>query len=283
MELMHQRKCLSTVTMFISFDLVNCTLYKSKHKGNWVGGVSSVLDHVMAAFVNSPIQGYRFWKMLGDEVVYTNHIETISEIADITQDVYNTVVDINRKIKTAQIGDATTAKVLGVKATVWIADISPKHLQADNIYVEYEINKGELKAEYLGTDIDGGFRIAQFTSANRVVISADLAALFLKEQALHPVFDKIHFVAYRKLKGIWNGEPYPIFMYHGDENMSFQDSITDTSNPKAAILKEYLAQVSERVVEPPYTSYEQQLLSQLYHQDSLSKEVEQLVDIVNKA
>lgn len=280
MQLEERRKHLSKVTMFISFDLVNCTLYKAKHKGHWVNGVSDVLSHIMSAFVNSPVEGYRFWKMLGDEVVYTIEIDSIDKIDCILQDVYDTVVGLTRQIKSAQIGDQSTAKILAVKATVWIADISPANLQADNIYVEYEINKGEVKAEYLGTDIDGGFRIAQFTSANRVVISADLAALLLQEHSA--AFEKVHFVAHRGLKGIWNGESYPIFMYHGDPNVSFADSIVDTSNPKTAVLKDYLAQVSTRQVAPPYTSYEQQLLRTLRHQKDLFKEVDQLIGIIKK-
>ncbi|MFI3214499.1 MAG: hypothetical protein R3Y24_14330 [Eubacteriales bacterium] len=281
-EVREERKQRSTVMLFISFDLVNCTLYKSMYKGNWVSGVSNVLEHIMHVFVNSKVGGYRFWKMLGDEVVYTRKIEKVEEIDEVVAAVYDTVVDINHKIKSGQIGDSSTAEILAVKATVWIADISPAELCADNIYVEYEINKNELRAEYLGTDIDSGFRIAQYTSENRVVISSDLAALFLKEESLRKDFHKINFVGFRNLKGIWHGDPYPIFMYHGDETVSFRDSIVDTSNPKAAILKEYVEQLPYRAVVDSYISYEEQLLTTLYNEDSLSREIEQLTGIMEK-
>ncbi len=270
----------SRVTMFISLDLVNCTLYKSKNKGNWVYGVGSVLDHIMSTFVHSSVEGYRFWKMLGDEVVYTKEICDMGEISNVVEDVYRNIITINRDIKEAKIGDATTAKILAVKATIWIADISPADMCADNVYIEYEINKNERRMEYLGTDIDAGFRIAQYTSANRVVISSDLAALFLKVEVLKPYLHKIHFLAFRNLKGIWHGEPYPIFMYHGDETCLFADSILDVSNPKAAILKEYMEQAPSRVVEAPYHSYAEQLLTALYAERSLALELTQLTDII---
>ncbi|MFI3169328.1 MAG: hypothetical protein R3Y06_05230 [Faecalibacterium sp.] len=280
--LQEERKKLSTVTMFISFDLVNCTLYKSRYKGKWASGVSSVIDYILTALNESPVEGYQFWKVLGDEVVYTKSIHSIPEIADILDDVYAAVVDINKKIKSAQIGDAQTAKILAVKATIWIADISPSHLSADNIAVQYKVGNGEVRNEYLGTDIDGGFRIAKYTSADRVVLSADLAALFLKEQTLQKSFHKINFVAYRLLKGIWNGEAYPIFMYHGDENVSFAQSIRNMTDIKNDILVEYLEQVTDRVVGGQYHSYEEQLLTELYGDTPRSIEVEQLVGIITR-
>lgn len=276
-----QRAQLSTATMFISFDLVNCTLYKSKHKGQWANSVSSVLKGIIQAFVKSPVADYQFWKVLGDEVVYTLPITQMAHIGAVLDDVYHIVGQTNEKIRNADIGDTQTAEILSVKATVWIADISPAHLCADNIYLEYQVSKDMMKPEYLGTDIDGGFRIAQYTSSERVVISADLAALFYQEDCLKPQFQNIHFVAYRILKGIWNGNPYPIFMYHGDQTVSFADSITEITNDKMTILLDYLEQAPQREIDPPYTRYEEQLLATLFKEAGLGKEVDQLVSIIN--
>ncbi|MFI3283835.1 MAG: hypothetical protein R3Y57_02000 [Erysipelotrichaceae bacterium] len=271
---------ISAATMFISFDLVNCTFYKASHKGKWASGVSEILEEIIDSFSNSSIENCRFWKILGDEIVYTKNIQFIHEIDDTLAEIYRIVTMMNKKIKGAKVGDLNTAKIMAVKATVWLADISPANLRADNFYAEYKVSDNQLQAEYLGTDIDTGFRIAQFTSANRLVVSFELAALFLKEPSLHQDFDKIHFVGYRPLKGIWQGNPYPIFMYHGDKSVSFKDSIKDTSNPKTAVLKEYLQTYDSRIVKPNYKSYEEQILSELCENETLNKEVVQLVDII---
>lgn len=275
-----QLEKISAATMFISFDLVNCTLYKATYKGEWANGVNKILEYAIQVFTNSKIEGYRFWKILGDEIVYTINIRYMNQIDDVLREVYETVVDMNHKIKSGEIGDATTASVLAVKATMWIADISPANFRADNFYAEYEIDKNQLQAEYLGTDIDTGFRIAQFTSENRVVISFELAALFLKQEELKQDFYRIHFVGYRQLKGLWNSNPYPIFMYHGDDVTSFKDSIQDTSNSKALILKEYIEDSPYRIVKQPYQTYEEQLLNELCNNKTLYREVDQLIQII---
>ncbi len=279
-KLEEKRKNLSSAIMFVSFDLVNCTLYKSKYKGAWVDGVGHVLEYITQVFIDSSIGGYQFWKMLGDEVVYTRPVQKIKDAADVVAEVYDAVEKINEKIAAAQIGDAQTAKILSVKATVWIADISPANLRADNVCVEYPVGKDVTYKEYLGTDIDGGFRIAQFTSSNRVVISADLAALLMGEESSKAIFRKIHFVGYRVLKGIWNGEPYPIFMYHGSEQVSFAESIVEKKGGNKPILMEYIEDLPNRVVGEGFVSYEEQLLTTLYRESGMYKEVEQLKEII---
>ncbi|MFI3172555.1 MAG: hypothetical protein R3Y58_09380 [Eubacteriales bacterium] len=272
---------INAATMFVSFDLVNCTLFKSTHKGMWASGVSKILEDIIHIFANSKINGYRFWKIIGDEVVYTINIQYIRDIDDILAEIYRAVVDMNCRIRTAQIGDSETAKYLSTKATVWMADISPANLRADNFYTEYMINENILHSEYLGTDIDTGFRIAKYTQSNRVVISFEVAALFLKEEALKKDFDKVKFVGLRTLKGIWNGRKYPIFMYHGDEKISFEESIRSAELGKDNILLEYLEELPERTYADLYNSYEEQLLTEYCNEDLLNLEVVQLVNIIN--
>lgn len=272
---------ISAATMFISFDLVNCTMFKSTHKGMWASGVSKILEHIIQIFSKSKINGYRFWKIIGDEVVYTINIQYIRDIDDILAEIYSAVVNINKKIRTAEIGDSETAKYLSTKATVWMADISPANLRADNFYTEYQINENVLHSEYLGTDIDTGFRIAKYTQSDRVVVSFEIAALFLKEETLKKEFYKINFVAFRILKGIWRGRRYPIFMYHGDEAVSFKDSIVYKPEEEDNILNEYLEQAPERVIEAPYKSFEEKLVSDFCKEDILNLEVVQLVNIIN--
>lgn len=280
MILEDERKRYSQATMFISFDLVNCTLYKSKYKGEWTNSIGSILEYIMNMFSDSQVKDYQFWKVLGDEVVFTMVIHDFEQISFVLAEVYSKLVEVNHKLREAEIGDSRTADNLAVKATAWIADISPANLGADNIYWKYTIEKSGSYAEYLGTDIDGGFRIAQYTSSNRLVISADLAMLLLKVKSLNKAFEKVNFVAFRILKGIWNGNPYPIFMYHGDRLVSFKDSITDTSNDKMAILIDYIEQLPQRKIKLPYHSFEEQVLRTLHSEKELSKEVEQLIGII---
>ncbi|WP_317855584.1 hypothetical protein [Chakrabartyella piscis] len=263
-----------SVTLFFSFDLVNCTQYKSVHEGTWASGVSAVMGYIINTFTQKEIDGYRFWKVLGDEVIFTKNIPYMYELGDILSEIYNELLHFNIKIKNMQIGDAETAKFLGVKATAWIADLSATEKNANNVYIEYKINENQLQSEYLGTDIDAGFRISKFTSYNRLVISFEIAALFLQDRMLYRKINRIHFVGYRQLKGIWNQEPYPIFMYHDHRKTSFKDSILDASDAKVKILEEYVQEMELRETNPQYSCYEEQLLVELCENPMLHHKVE---------
>ncbi|MFI3173564.1 MAG: hypothetical protein R3Y58_14515, partial [Eubacteriales bacterium] len=270
----------NTAILFISFDLVNSTLYKSTHPGTWVSGISDIIEHIIHRFTEKSNDGYHFWKVLGDEVVFTKNIPYLYELNDILQYVYNEVVHTNTLIKHMLIGDEETAKLLSIKSTVWVAGISSTRLHADNFYTEYTINDNQLQSEYLGTDIDAGFRLSHFTSSNRVAISFELAAFFIKDPLLRKNIENVHFVGYRLLKGIWNGNAYPIFMYHGDSKVTFTDSIVNHLNSQTAILEEYLNHLPQRKTEEPFDTYEEQLLSTLCSNDSRKNKVENLVNII---
>lgn len=270
----------STATLFISFDLVNCTEYKSRHVGTWAGGVSAVIRRIIKIFMAKESDGYRFWKVLGDEVIFTKNIPFTYEIGDILDEVYAEVVAINKLIKSAEIGDDNTAKFLSVKAAVWIANISSSSMSADNVYTEYKINDDKLQAEYIGTDIDAGFRIAKYTSSNRVVISFEVAAFFVKNRFLKRNLQKINFIGLRSLKGIWSDKPYPIFMYHADEDVSFHDSVVQNPDTRSEILEQYLEDMPKYVHSPEYVSYEEQLISKYCENENLQNKIEQFFEII---
>ncbi len=226
-----------SVTLFASFDLVNATEYKTVHKGTWTVDISVILGRVINTFTEKANDGYRFWKSLGDEVVFTKNVPYVFEIQDILNEIYHEVVAINEAVASGALGGTAASHGLSIKATVWLANISSTPELADNFYTEYQINENQLQPEYLGTDIDAGFRIAKYTESNRVLISFELAALFFKDPLLRWSRDRVHFLGVRSLKGIWEGVPYPLFMYHGDENTTFQASILEATTPQTGILR----------------------------------------------
>lgn len=271
-----------SVTLFISFDLVNATLYKTTHKGTWTLDLSTILRHVIQTFTKKENDGYRFWKTLGDEVIFTKNIPYVFEVEDILNEIYQDVVSINRNIAAGIHGGTMASHGLSIKATVWAANISSTHQHADNFYTEYQINKNQLQPEYLGTDIDAGFRIAKYTSSNRLLISFELAALFYKDPLLRRKMHRIHFLGVRSLKGIWEGVSYPIFMYHGDDRHSFADSIINDSLPQTEILQEYLKQLPNRIVRPPYQQYEEQVIAEFCENTVLNNNIEQLFTVIKQ-
>lgn len=273
-------KAQHSITLFVSFDLVNATLYKTVHKGTWTVDISAILGYVIRTFTEKANDGYRFWKTLGDEVIFTKNIPFVFEVQDILDEIYREVTIINANIASGAISKTMDSHGLTIKATVWVANISSTHELADNFYTEYQINENQIQPEYLGTDIDAGFRIAKYTSSNRVLISFELAAFFFKDPLLRRNMNRIHFLGVRSLKGIWEGVPYPIFMYHGDNKISFEESIVEGSIPPTDILQEYVEQLPARIVQPPYQQYEEQIVANFCKNPVLKNNIEELFTVI---
>ena len=94
--------------------------------------------------------------------------------------------------------------ILSLQAAAWIAIVSPKSEQFigayENIIEKYEINgKGKI-LEFLGQDIDAGFRIKSQTQERRMVVSFELACILAKRTEY---LSKLFIITYKNLKGIW--------------------------------------------------------------------------------
>lgn len=278
----HRGKEEHSVTLFVSFDLVNATQYKTLHKGTWTVDISVILGYIIQTFTEKASDGYRFWKSLGDEVIFTKNVPYVFEIQDILNEVYREVVAINAAIASGDLGGTAASHGLSLKATVWAANISSTPELADNFYTEYQVNENQLQPEYLGRDIDAGFRIEKYTASNRLLISFELAALFFRDPLLKRSRHRIHFLGVRSLKGIWEGVPYPIFMYHGTEDISFVDSILAEKEPRAKILQEYVDELPNRKALSPYEQYTEQIIADFCKKPVLNSNIEQLIQVIKK-
>jgi hypothetical protein len=89
----------------------------------------------------------------------------------------------------------------------------------DNFLVSRIINTG-LLFDFLGPDIDIGFRITKYAHSKTVTLSAELAYILsliptdLKFENSVEKYLKI--VGFKKLKGVWSNRVYPIIWYHHD-------------------------------------------------------------------
>jgi 8-oxo-dGTP pyrophosphatase MutT (NUDIX family) len=126
-----------------------------------------------------------------------------------------------------------TKTVLAVKATVWCAKVfepPPADLHATlqstasadrpvypNIIVRALDDAGRGQRDFLGPDIDTGFRIAKYALRQRMVVSADLAYLLYRDRADYGGIEaSLKIVSFEQLKGVWGNRHYPIFWYELD-------------------------------------------------------------------
>ncbi|MXQ49609.1 hypothetical protein GRB29_09610 [Streptococcus pneumoniae] len=217
------------IYVFCSYDIVESTYFKTIEK-NWVELFQLFYDNALTQLQSI---GFEFWKYVGDEVLFYKKIckEALQDIHVIPEQLFDVMSNIKKLIhKTFP----QTQMFLGLKGTMWIAKVIDS-LQIDptsptNILIRHRatVNHSSLPLEFvdfLGPDIDLGFRISRYSMRNQLVVSAEFVMLhLLTSSQLDKLSQNSYLSRYRiikqdKLKGIWHQREYPIILYRPDWNM----------------------------------------------------------------
>lgn len=219
------------IYMFFSFDLVNSTQFKTKYKNKWPIVFDEFYTNITKAMIEQ-VNGSVVWKYIGDEVLFYKKIDCkkdlfihLPTLLKIKTDVMD---KINKKVNESR-GN------LYLKTCVWIA--SARHIPFDTMNKE-EVNEYEnlirfndqnprynfySTMDFIGTDIDSGFRISKHVDKNKIIIGAKLACCIYKlyeqrdpmeSKLKEAVEERLKIVTYERLKGIWNDRYYPIIWYN---------------------------------------------------------------------
>ena len=120
---------------------------------------------------------------------------------------------------------------LDIKSTVWMAGTTelPKtsfykktDLKTDSIFRNIKIAlplQNYMAIDFIGPDMDIGFRVAKYAYPHKVVLSSDFAYLLLKmkkPKGKKSIEENMKVVSFELLKGVWNGFLYPIIWYYPD-------------------------------------------------------------------
>lgn len=110
-----------------------------------------------------------------------------------------------------------------VKTTIWIADVIDEKIiktseienKINNIIFCPNSSSQKHEIDFLGSDIDLGFRISKFSHQNVLTLDAKLTYLLLhhKETIKKEIEDCLKIVDYQMLKGVWRNHKYPIIWY----------------------------------------------------------------------
>jgi hypothetical protein len=208
--------------LFLSVDMVGSTEFKARFTGQ---GAEGWLATFKAFFTNFPLMaagqvGFEFldddrtpdiavWKVMGDEVVFTTQPETPEEVTSVLLALLRTMRLYEDK--------HFEALPLRLKGTAWLADTD-----GSNIEIEIpELSSGQgAHLDYIGPDIDLGFRIAKFARPGTMVISLDVLEVILR--ARNGSSTALYLVGREPLKGVLFGYPYPIVWLLGaDDGFGF--------------------------------------------------------------
>lgn len=246
----------SGVYLFFSFDLVNSTQFKVTHPNSWPVIVTRFYD-LVAAEMSTRFTSAILWKYVGDEALYYQRIRSRSDVHRLLPAV---AAALNSVVASLHQLDSQTRPILSVKGTVWIAEAeylppapaNQSSLSKRNMITSVSRLPESTDRDFLGPDIDTGFRIAKFVERKRLIVSAHLAGVLYRERAKCDQIDKrLKIVSYEILKGVWSGRRYPIVWYEDDWQQINRSFLYDEhfSSPLIAKLRSEKLDSAEHALE----------------------------------
>ena len=172
-----------SVELFFSFDIVNSSVYKTINYTDWYKVIISLFKKIQGN-VTKLMPGAEMWRVLGDEIVFIIPIKENKDFFVYTDKIFeilnNFVYQLNEGIffDDLQVTDDEKSlmkmqNIISLKAAAWIAIVGEgieKLEQYDNLLERYKLREGYGLIEFLGNDIDAGFRIKKETQNRRMVI-----------------------------------------------------------------------------------------------------------------
>jgi hypothetical protein len=197
------------VRLFLSVDMAGSTHYKTRfaRSGNW-------LETFRTFFTNFPLMlagqiGFAFleegetpsvevWKVMGDEVIFVATPDSAGELVNLLLALLRTM----NLYEERYLGDLP----LRLKGTAWLADFDGPNIELE--IPELSGGDGVRVIDFIGPDLDVGFRVTKFSRPACVALSFDVADLVLDANNADQV--DLYMIGAEELKGVMYGRPYPI-------------------------------------------------------------------------
>lgn len=238
--------------IFLSADIVGSTALKQSPLGaskrheqrtKWFGKIQGFYFEAQTAFLNEFAErreansddlsrfgdAPKLWKTVGDEVLFT---KVVSDHRQVAQTLHCWMVAVEKMRRFIKKDDGR----LDIKSSAWIAGFPFRNsevavpdgqavkndhngdwiLTSGKCLEEYYDggNKKDVSIDFIGPNIDIGFRLSGHCSSRKFVISVEIAYILSitnpKEEIGERVFN-IYFDGSVPLKGVLGGLNYPLF------------------------------------------------------------------------
>lgn len=207
--------------VFFSFDLVNSTRYKGINRDGWPFVTQRFYESVVDG-MSKWLVGASVWKYVGDEVLMYKLVTRNDELVKCLK-AASEVISATTAAIYSLVPDAKN--FLDVKGALWCARVGrfenpsselASREKAPNLVFQSGTG-ASIQVDFLGPDIDVGFRIAKHSARRRLVVSAELAyLLYLNRVSYSFVEDQLRIVSFEVLKGVWDDRRYPILWCEKD-------------------------------------------------------------------
>jgi hypothetical protein len=201
--------------LFLSVDVIGSTAHKQRrvtqssntqHTRDWVFAFlyfhqefPKYFDKHLNVFIEKLRQhdnsNYKIWKSLGDEIIFTVQLTHRTQIPIYIAAFKAALQEYHNELK-AKHPD------IGVKGSAWVAGFP-----VGNAVVR--IGSGG-ETDFIGPQIDIGFRISKYSTRRKFVISIELA--YMLTRITEPeITCEIYYDGQQEVKGVLANDQYPIF------------------------------------------------------------------------
>lgn len=204
-----------SVVLFLSVDVVGSTNFKTAYEAangstGWIAAFEAFFAEFPLVFLGNlalaskeqdELAEARVWKVLGDEVVFAVYPNGPGDALAVVLAFYRTVIQFDARF--------FERWPLRVRGCAWGArlDTRNRHIVIPEMQPQMD---GQPFDDYLGPDVDIGFRLSGCAGRGQVVISSNLAESLARLGALDGL--RFHHVGRRVLKGVYGGRPYPVIL-----------------------------------------------------------------------
>lgn len=220
---LQEKKKLTAIEGFeITEDVIYNIIRNSKIHKDWSEIIKELFNDFNVEFNNQlKIQQEVFpWKILGDELIYCIDVQG-------RQDIYNYTLAFYKALR---IHDKKYSEnpIIRLKGSAWTAGFPIRNRIIETpipqLYIDSKFQKiyKYPHIDYLGPEMDIGFRIGKCTYPGFIVISLELAYFLTDERTCGIPGEQFHIfnVGWEKLKGVWNDRKYPILWLQLPDNFN---------------------------------------------------------------
>lgn len=299
--------CNKEVILFFSFDVVNSSLYKTINYNGWASVLMSLFNKIQK-IVKESIDGAELWRVLGDEAIFIVRINTENEIYKYIDIINDILISMVNDLKNGNMFENLSyftkderdlmkkQNIISLKGAAWIAVVSKMESNGtsaingeyENISAQYNASDKYKIFEFLGNDIDTGFRISKETTERRLIISFELAYMLSKRTEC---LSKIFIITYKKLKGVWQNKLYPIIWYYDKDkcnNINFDESFYYDEIEECELVKEYfnnrVIKDGDRVIRQGYMFTDViKAFEKILNDRNLEKKIKKIYNTIEKS
>ena len=231
--------------IFLSIDICNSTLMK-KEMQKWFEATKMLY--------NVRFEPMHFWKYNGDEVLYAEPFSNLNTLLDIITQAYSHITSLQNTIS-KMMSSSGAGNMFKLKGSLWLA----RTAKADSESTQNVFVNSPRVDEFLGVNIDEGFRLSKKVSGSKLVLDPKIVLLlhlaldintnnkerkFVLEgdeffefcrkikinqkEKMEDILKCISFVNYTNLKGIWQNRGYPLFWYYEeDSDFDYDEKVDD--------------------------------------------------------